>query len=67
MLLGEKQPDGSIIRDAHVETSAYARTLAADAVDENGNVIVERGHYLGDPAIEALLAAGINQVKVVRS
>ncbi len=25
--LGEKQPDGSIIRDAHVETSAYARTL----------------------------------------
>ncbi|MGV9669166.1 MULTISPECIES: DNA-directed RNA polymerase subunit beta' [unclassified Gordonia (in: high G+C Gram-positive bacteria)] len=62
--LGEKQPDGSIIRDAHVETSAYARTLAADALDENGNVIVERGHDLGDPAIEALLAAGITSVKV---
>ncbi|SDU60144.1 DNA-directed RNA polymerase subunit beta' [Gordonia westfalica] len=62
--LGEKQPDGSIIRDAHVETSAYARTLAADAVDADGNVVVERGHDLGDPAIEALLAAGIAQVKV---
>ncbi|RPA57200.1 DNA-directed RNA polymerase subunit beta' [Gordonia oryzae] len=62
--LGEKQPDGSIIRDAHVETSAYARTLAADALDAEGNVVVERGHDLGDPAIEALLAAGITQVKV---
>ncbi|MGW0039248.1 DNA-directed RNA polymerase subunit beta' [Gordonia sp. NPDC003376] len=62
--LGEKQPDGSIIRDAHVETSAYARTLASDAVDANGNVVVERGHDLGDPAIEALLGAGIAEVKV---
>ena len=62
--LGETQADGTIIRDAHVETSAYARTLAADAIDENGNVIVERGHDLGDPAIEALLGAGITQVKV---
>ncbi|MCL2535140.1 MAG: DNA-directed RNA polymerase subunit beta', partial [Nocardiaceae bacterium] len=62
--IAEKQADGTIIRDAHVETSTYARTLAADAVDENGNVIVERGHDLGDPAIDALLAAGITQVKV---
>ena len=62
--LAERQPDGSLIRDPHVETSAYARTLAADAVDEKGNVIVERGHDLGDPAIDALLEAGIAQVKV---
>ncbi|NED66466.1 hypothetical protein G3I15_36615, partial [Streptomyces sp. SID10244] len=32
--------------------------------DENGAVIVERGHDLGDPAIEALLGAGITEVKV---
>jgi len=59
-------PDGkaTLIRHPHVETSAYARTLAADAVDEAGNVIVERGHDLGDPAIDALLAAGISSVKV---
>jgi DNA-directed RNA polymerase subunit beta' len=62
--IAEKQADGTLIRDAHVETSTYARTLAADAVDENGNVIVERGHDLGDPAIDALLEAGITQVKV---
>lgn len=62
--LAERQADGSLIRDPHVETSAYARTLAADAVDEKGNVIVEAGHDLGDPAIDALLEAGISQVKV---
>ncbi|MBM7365912.1 DNA-directed RNA polymerase subunit beta' [Gordonia hydrophobica] len=62
--LGEKQADGSIIRDAHVETSAYARTLATDARDADGNVVVEKGHDLGDPAIEALLAAGVTEVKV---
>ncbi|MDV7132451.1 DNA-directed RNA polymerase subunit beta' [Williamsia muralis] len=63
-IIAEKQSDGSLIRDAHVETSTFARTLATDAVDENGNVIIERGHDLGDPAIEALLEAGISQVKV---
>src|SRR5215470_12852857 len=62
--LAERQPDGTLVRDQHIETSAYARTLAQDAVDEKGNVIVERGHDLGDPAIEALLAAGITEVKV---
>ena len=54
------------LRDAHVETSAYARTLASDAVDENGNVVVERGHDLGDPAIDALLEAGIGWRGFVR-
>ncbi len=62
--IAERQPDGTLIRDAHVETSAFARTLAADAVDANGAVIIERGHDLGDPAIDALLAAGITAVKV---
>ncbi|PXW35210.1 UNVERIFIED_CONTAM: DNA-directed RNA polymerase subunit beta' [Williamsia faeni] len=63
-IIAEKQADGSLIRDAHVETSTFARTLATDAVDANGKVIIERGFDLGDPAIEALLAAGISQVKV---
>lgn len=56
--------DAALVRDQHIETSAYARTLASDAVDANGNVVVERGHDLGDPAIDALLAAGITEVKV---
>jgi DNA-directed RNA polymerase subunit beta' len=59
-------PDGTatLIRDPFVETSAYARTLAADAVDAEGSVVVERGHDLGDPAIDAALGAGITAVKV---
>ena len=62
--IAARQADGTLIRDAHVETSTYARTLAVDAVDASGNVVVERGHDLGDPAIDALLAAGITEVKV---
>src|SRR6202041_3564946 len=62
--LAERQPDGTLIRDPFIETSAYARTLGTDAVDGDGNVVVARGHDLGDPEIDALLAAGITQVKV---
>jgi DNA-directed RNA polymerase subunit beta' len=62
--LAELQAEVGLVRDPHIETSAYARTLATDAVDEKGNVVVARGHDLGDPAIEALLEAGITQVKV---
>jgi DNA-directed RNA polymerase subunit beta' len=61
--LAELQGD-ALVRDAHIETAAYARTLASDAVDAKGNVVVERGHDIGDPAIDALLAAGISEVKV---
>ncbi len=62
--LAERQANGTLLRDPHVETSAYARTLATDAIDEKGTVIVARGHDLGDPAIDALLEAGIDAVKV---
>ncbi|WP_319445628.1 MULTISPECIES: DNA-directed RNA polymerase subunit beta' [unclassified Mycobacterium] len=62
--LAELADNGSLVRDAHIETAAYARTLASDAVDAKGKVIVERGHDIGDPAIDALLAAGISEVKV---
>ncbi|ETT25412.1 DNA-directed RNA polymerase beta' subunit [Rhodococcus aetherivorans] len=61
---GEGNETGRLVRDAHIETSTYARTLATDAVDADGNVVVTRGSDLGDPAIEALLAAGIRKVKV---
>ena len=70
MTIAEPERDGTgaetgrLVRDAHIETSTYARTLATDAVDADGNVVVTRGSDLGDPAIEALLAAGIRKVKV---
>src|SRR5262249_39179735 len=64
MTIAEKQPDGSLIRDAHVETAAYARTAAVRHVEAKANVIVEKGHDIGDPAIDALLEAGVTEVKV---
>ncbi|GAA4620769.1 DNA-directed RNA polymerase subunit beta' [Saccharopolyspora hordei] len=64
MPIAEKLPDGTLVRDAHVETSVYARTAAEDVTDADGNIVLARGSDLGDPAIEKLLAAGITKVKV---
>jgi DNA-directed RNA polymerase subunit beta' len=58
------QPDGSLVKEAHVETGVYARVLAEDAVDAAGNVVVERGKDLGDVYIDRLIEAGITNVKV---
>jgi DNA-directed RNA polymerase subunit beta' len=61
--LADLQSDG-LVKDQYVETSAYARTLAEDAVGEKGKVLVEKGHDLGDPAIDLLLENGISSVRV---
>jgi DNA-directed RNA polymerase subunit beta' len=62
--IAEPDAAGNLIQDAHVETSTFARTLAEDAKDADGNVIVARGTDLGDPTIEALIAAGVTKAKV---
>jgi DNA-directed RNA polymerase subunit beta' len=64
MPIAERLPDGTMVRDQHVETSVYARTLADDITDAEGNILLPRGSDLSDPAIEKLLAAGISKVKV---
>ena len=55
---------GELVRDANVENSIYARSLAADAVDAKGNVIAKAGDDAGDVLIDTLIAAGIHEVKV---
>lgn len=47
-----------------VETTAYARTLASDAKDADGNVVIEAGSDVGDVAINKLIKAGITEIKV---
>ncbi|OLF10990.1 DNA-directed RNA polymerase subunit beta' [Actinophytocola xinjiangensis] len=64
MMIGEPGPDGTIIRDQHVETSVYARTLAEEITDADGNVLLNRGDDLGDPAIEKLITSGVVKAKV---
>ncbi len=56
--------DGTWTRDDNVENSVYARSLAADAVNEKGEVVAEAGDDVGDVLIDKLVAAGVRTIKV---
>ncbi|WP_105566357.1 DNA-directed RNA polymerase subunit beta' [Microbacterium halophytorum] len=56
--------DGTLVKDANVENSVFARSLAADVVAEDGTVLAEAGQDIGDPMIEKLVAAGVEKIKV---
>ncbi|WP_291044890.1 DNA-directed RNA polymerase subunit beta' [Herbiconiux sp.] len=56
--------DGVWTRDDNVENSVYARSLAADAVNEKGEVVAEAGDDVGDVLIDKLVAAGVRTIKV---
>jgi DNA-directed RNA polymerase subunit beta' len=58
-------PDGTLIKDAHVETSVYARVLAED-IHKPGSrtVVATAGTDLGDVMIDELISAGVTEVKV---
>jgi len=64
MSIGTRGADGVLVKDTHVETSVYARTLAADAVDAAGTTVLEAGADLGDVNIGALIDAGVEEIKV---
>ncbi len=55
---------GEIVRGDNVENSVYARCLAVDAKDAKDNVIAPAGTDVGDEVIDALLQAGITEVRV---
>jgi len=56
--------DGGLGVHEHAETSVHARTIADDAVDPKGKVVVERGTDLTTISVDALVAAGIESVRV---
>jgi DNA-directed RNA polymerase subunit beta' len=56
--------EGTLVRDANVENSVFARSLAADAIDAQGTVIAEAGSDVGDVLIDKLVAAGVESIKV---
>ncbi|QDP95489.1 DNA-directed RNA polymerase subunit beta' [Microlunatus elymi] len=58
------EENGKLVADEHVETAVYARTLAVDVLDSDGNVLLPAGVDLGDVNIKLLIENGINTVKV---
>ncbi|MCK9899419.1 DNA-directed RNA polymerase subunit beta' [Frankia sp. Cpl3] len=62
--IARKGPDGVLVRDRYAETSAYARSLASDAVDAQGEVVVPGGADAGDVVIGQIIEAGIESVRV---
>jgi len=56
--------DGRLVPAHNVETTVYARTLAADVVDAQGEVLAPAGVDLGDVLIRKFVAAGVRELKV---
>ncbi|MGF2948903.1 DNA-directed RNA polymerase subunit beta' [Microbacterium alcoholitolerans] len=55
---------GVLTRDANVENSVFARTLASDAVNAAGEVVASAGEDVGDVLIDKLVEAGVESIKV---
>ncbi|MDY5150930.1 DNA-directed RNA polymerase subunit beta' [Actinotignum urinale] len=55
---------GQLVPDKNLDRTVYARTLAKDVVDSEGNVLVVAGTDLGDDIIENLIEKGITKVSV---
>ncbi|MBC3760331.1 DNA-directed RNA polymerase subunit beta' [Quadrisphaera oryzae] len=61
--IGTRGQDGQLRLLDTVETSVYARTLAA-AVTVDGEVLADAGADVGDVLIDALVARGVEEVKI---
>ncbi|RRD61545.1 DNA-directed RNA polymerase subunit beta' [Leucobacter sp. OH1287] len=64
LVIAAPDENGVLVRDEDVENSVYARTLAADVVNEAGEVLLEAGSDVGDVAINKLINAGVTELKV---
>ncbi|GAA2097419.1 DNA-directed RNA polymerase subunit beta' [Microlunatus panaciterrae] len=58
------QENGKLVLDEHVETAVYARSLATDVLDANGETLLPAGTDLGDVNIARLVNAGVTTIKV---
>jgi DNA-directed RNA polymerase subunit beta' len=61
--IAHQTPDGGLRKSDIVESSVYARTLAADVVVD-GEVLAPAGTDVGDLLINDLVARGVSEVKV---
>ena len=63
MTIGVPAGDGTLRRHDKVETSVYTRTLAT-TVEVDGVVLGHSGDDVGDVLLDALLAAGVTELKI---
>lgn len=64
LMIGAKDSTGTLVRDSNVENAVYARSLAADAVNANGDVVAKAGEDVGDVLIGKLIESGVENIKV---
>ena len=64
MPIAAQDANGDWVLDSNVENSVYARSLAADAVNDKGTVVAQAGADVGDVLLETLLADGVHNIKV---
>ncbi|HEY0689630.1 MAG TPA: DNA-directed RNA polymerase subunit beta', partial [Kribbella sp.] len=64
MAVTEETADGTLIPHRYIRTSVYARCSAEEVRGPDGEIIVEKGGDLGDPALDALVAAGVRTIRV---
>ena len=62
--IAEPNENGELVLVDDIETSAYSRVIARDAVDADGNVIVEAGEDIGSTKLGILRDAGITEIRV---
>jgi len=60
----ERDAAGNVTMHERVPTSVFARALATDVVNAKGEVIAKAGSDAGDAVIDALIAEGVEEVKV---
>jgi DNA-directed RNA polymerase subunit beta' len=64
MAVAQRGPDGRLLVHEEAETGVHARTLAEDATDADGNVVVAKGADLNSMKVQSLVQAGIETVRV---
>src|SRR4026209_477279 len=64
MQVAERDPSNALVVHEHAETGVFGRTIADDISDPSGALIVARGTDLTSILVDALVAAGVETVRV---
>ncbi len=64
IVIGYPTSDGALAPSEILETTAYARVLARDAVAPDGTVVAEAGSEVDAAVLDEMLAAGIEKIRV---